>query len=123
VQFILRHERQHLLRFAALESEMGRQIRARHPELASADTMIWVDHPGAASERVHARSAAAMRIGRYMGGIWSIAATLGTILPRPIRDAAYDFVARHRHRLLHASAQCYLPPVSARGRFLDQPAP
>ena len=82
--------------------------------------MIWVDDPGGAGERVRIRSAAALTIGRYMGGVWSAAAVLAVVFPRAIRDAAYDFIARHRHRLVRESAQCYLPPTSVRGRFLDQ---
>jgi len=84
--------------------------------------MIWVDDPGGAGERVHIRSAAALTIGRYMGGVWAAGAALGVVFPRAIRDAAYDFIARHRHRLARESARCYLPPMSVRGRFIDQPS-
>jgi predicted DCC family thiol-disulfide oxidoreductase YuxK len=121
VQFILRHEREHVLRFAALESKTGHQIRARHPETASIDSMIWVDDPGGARERILIRSAAGVRIARYMGGLWRIAA-LATLIPRPIRDAVYDLIARHRHQLVADADRCYIPPSGVRGRFLDQPS-
>jgi predicted DCC family thiol-disulfide oxidoreductase YuxK len=118
VQFVLRHEQQHTLRFAALDSDAGRQIRARHPDIASVDSMIWVDYPfDTARERVTIRSAAGLKIASYMGGIWWLAA-LGWIVPRPVRDAVYDVIARHRHRLV-SDDQCYIPPPAVRARFLD----
>ena len=116
VQFVLRHERQHGLRFAPLQSEIGDAIRARHPGLAGVDSMIWIE-PTATSERVLTRSAAALRVARYIGGPWR-ALALAAIVPRPIRDAVYDLIARHRHRLVGDAEQCYLPPPAARARFL-----
>lgn len=119
MQFILRHERQHVLRFAALESETGRQTRARHLDIAGIDSMIWVEHPGGSEERVLIRSAAGLRIAGYMGGLWRLA-LLARVIPRPVRDAAYDFIARHRHRLVTGAEQCYVPSPAVRRRFLDQ---
>ena len=116
VQFVLRHERQHGLRFAALESDLGHAIRRRHPALAAVDSMIWVE-PTATGERVLTRSAAALRVARYIGGPWRALALAG-LVPRPIRDAVYDLIARHRHRLVREAEQCYLPPPAVRARFL-----
>jgi len=79
--------------------------------------MIWVEHPGADDEDVLIRSAAALRIARYMGGLWNLA-LIGAVVPRPLRDAAYDFIARHRHRLVRETAACYIPPAAVRARFL-----
>jgi predicted DCC family thiol-disulfide oxidoreductase YuxK len=120
VQFILGHERQQTLRFAPLESDAAAAIRARHPELAGVDSMIWVE-PGAdgSGERVAIRSAAVMRAAQYLGGPWRLAA-VGVLVPRRLRDALYDLIARHRHRLFRDPAQCYLPPPSARARFIDR---
>jgi predicted DCC family thiol-disulfide oxidoreductase YuxK len=116
VQFVLRHERRHALRFAALDSEPGAAIRARHPELAGIDSMVWVE-PAGDGEQVLTRSAAALRIARYLGGPWR-ASALAYLVPRVVRDAVYDLIARHRHVLSRGRAQCYLPPPAVRARFL-----
>ncbi len=115
---MLRHERPHSLRFAALHSAIGRDIRARHPELGGVDSMIWVDRAGGRGERVLTRSAAALEVARYMGGVWRLAA-IGRVVPRFLRDAAYDVVARHRHSLAGEGERCYIPPPALRARFLD----
>jgi predicted DCC family thiol-disulfide oxidoreductase YuxK len=117
VQFILRHERNHTLRFAALESDIGRAVRARHPETAGVDSMIWVDEADG-SERALVRSDAALRIAKYMGGAWRLA-VVGHLLPPFLRDAAYDVIARNRRSLIRNPEQCLVPPPAVRMRFLD----
>ena len=118
VQFILRHERRHELRFATLQGAFAEAVRARHPELSRVDSMVWVEPAGGRSpELVFVRSAAAHRAARYLGGIWRLAA-IGWLVPPFVRDAAYSFIARHRHRLSGAE-QCYLPSPDVRARFID----
>ena len=46
VQLVLRHDRRRTLRFASLQGAFGTAVRARHPELARADTVVWVDPAG-----------------------------------------------------------------------------
>ena len=96
-------------------------VAARHPALAGADSMAWVEPAEAgADERAFVRSAAALRVARYLGGAWTLA--LGAwLVPRPFRDAAYDLVARHRHRLPGAADACFVPAPEVRARFLDAP--
>ena len=117
VQFVLRHERRRDLRFAPLDSGTGAAVRARHPELAGVDSMIWVDRPGAPDEAVTVRSSAALRVAWYLGGLWRLTAA-GRLVPRPLRDGLYDLVARHRHRLAGGGDRCLMPPPDARARFL-----
>ncbi len=95
--FIDRHDRQRTLRFVALVSEEGRALRVAHPELAVVDSLIWLE--AAASDRgtrALAHSAAVLRVGRYLGGVWAWLSWLGWLVPRPLRDAFYRTVARHR---------------------------
>lgn len=119
VQFVLRHERERrTLRFAPLEGLAGTELRGRHPELTSIDSLIWYEPATSATpERVLWRSRGALRVARYLGGRWSILAALGTIVPRRLRDAVYDWIARHRHQL--AADACLVPTPEQRSRFLD----
>ena len=118
VQFVLDRERhQRTLRFASLESATGQAIRRRHPELAQVDSVVWVESPDAPQEHTYVRSAAALRVLRYLGGPWSALAALGTIVPRVIRDPVYDLIARHRHEL--GAESCIVLSPEQRARFLD----
>jgi predicted DCC family thiol-disulfide oxidoreductase YuxK len=121
VQMVLRHERRGRVRFAPLQGSFAASVRARHPEIGSIDSMVWVE-PGEAaagtSERVFVRSAAALRVARYLGGVWRVL-LLGYLLPAKLRDALYDFIARHRHQLVPNSGACLVVPPDMRGRFLE----
>lgn len=119
VQFILRHERgRRTLRFATLQGPLGEELRAKHPRLVSTDSVIWYE-PATAErrERVLVRSAAGLAVGRYLGGIWRLMAWVSWCVPRFIRDAAYNMVARNRHRLVK-NASCLLPTPEQRARFI-----
>lgn len=120
VQFVLARERRHrTLRFASLQSSAGLEVRRRHPELAAVDSVIWLETSEAGAERVLVRSSAGLRVLRYLGGVWSVAAALGTMVPRPIRDAVYDLIARHRHTIVRDAPSCLLPTPEQRARFID----
>ena len=119
VQLVLRHDRRRTLRFASLQGEFGARIRAGHPEIEGVDSVIWVEPAtDRGAERILVRSDAALRVARYLGGWWNLA-LVARVLPRPVRDAGYDLIARHRHRLLGAGPHCLVPAPDVRERFLD----
>jgi predicted DCC family thiol-disulfide oxidoreductase YuxK len=119
VQFVLQHERTGgTLRFARLEGPLGTALRSRHPDLGTIDSVLWYE-PATASmpERLLWRSRGALRVAHYLGGVWSLLASLGALVPRPVRDAVYDWIARHRHEL--AADACLVPTPEQRARFID----
>ena len=118
VQFVLRHDvRARTLRFASLQGAIGTAIRGRHPELASSDSVVWLERIDDAAPLV--RSGAALRVMRYLGGAWAALANVARVVPRGVRDWVYDLVARHRHRIGGDGAACVIPTEEERGRFLD----
>lgn len=121
VQLVLRRDRRGTLRFAALQGAYARDLIARHQELAGVDSLVWAE-PSARGERVFVRSAASLRLARYLAGHWHLALLIW-LLPRFLRDSAYDVVARHRHRLGGPAEACFVPPPEMRLRFLDEEAP
>ncbi len=65
------------------------------------------------------RSAGVLHMLRRLGGGWRVLAALFGLVPRPLRDAAYDFVARIRLRLFaRPPAVCPVVPPLLRDRFL-----
>jgi predicted DCC family thiol-disulfide oxidoreductase YuxK len=118
VQSVLRHDRRGTLRFAPLHGAFAASLRARHPELEAIDSMVWVEPAPGGSEQVFVRSAAALRVARYLGGIWRVA-LLGRLLPEAVRDALYDFIARHRHQIARPRETCLVIPPEQSDRFLE----
>jgi predicted DCC family thiol-disulfide oxidoreductase YuxK len=119
VQFILRHDRRGTLRFATLQGDFAREVTARHPELAGVDSLVLVE-PDAATglEKVYIRSEGALRVARYLGGAWHVARVAG-IVPRFLRDSAYDAFARIRYRVFGRYDSCPIPTPEQRARFID----
>jgi predicted DCC family thiol-disulfide oxidoreductase YuxK len=118
VQTILRLDRHGTLRFAALETDFGREVVARHPELADVDSVVFVDDPGGPGERVTVKSAAALRVAEYLGGPWR-ALTVAGVIPSGVRDRLYDGFARVRYRIFGTHDTCPIPAPEVRARFVS----
>ena len=121
VQFVLQREhRRRSLRFASLDSAIGREVRAQYPELDGVDSVVWVEAGTNHDYRLYVRSEAVFRVLKYLGGVWTAVAIAGAVVPRFIRDWAYDFVARHRHKIIPRGGEsCLLPSPEQRARFID----
>lgn len=114
VQWILSHERSQSLRFAPLESPLGRELAAEGQVPEGVDSLLWVE----GSENgvvVRFWSSAVFATLRYVGGPWRLLMIL-KILPRPLVDLLYRLFARHRLKV--ASKACLVPRPEARSRFL-----
>jgi predicted DCC family thiol-disulfide oxidoreductase YuxK len=119
VQFILARDRNGSMRFAALDSVAGRAVLERNPHMRDFDSVLFIEPPkGEQPERVFAHSDAALRAASYLGGPWRLV-NVARIIPRPLRDAVYRLIARHRHRLSGARPQCVVPSAGDRARFLE----
>ena len=119
VQMILDHDKRGQMRFAALQSEYGRAVKARNPELENVDSIVFIQPlAGSGDERIFVRSDAALRVLRYLGGAWSLLLVF-RIIPRPVRDFFYDLFAKYRYKLFGKHDSCMLPSPDARSRFLD----
>jgi predicted DCC family thiol-disulfide oxidoreductase YuxK len=118
VQFVLARDRHVRLRFAPLQGEFARGVRARHPELAQVDSLILVERDArTGQERVYVRSDGALRVAHHLGGAWRLTALLRWV-PRALRDLAYDGFARVRYRVFGRHDSCRLPAPAQRARFL-----
>ena len=118
VQFILRHDRKKTLRFATLQGDFARGVIERHPELAGVDSLVLVERDESGRDRVHIRSAGALRVARYLGGAWHLARIVA-VVPRFLRDWGYDGFARIRYRVFGRYDRCPIPSLEQRARFVD----
>ncbi len=102
------------LAFAPLQGETAAALLP--PELRNAEQLstMALRRPDG---RVFVRSAAVVEIMRQIGAPYSWAALLARAVPGRWRDAAYDLVARNRHRLIRSGA-CALPDPRDRDRML-----
>lgn len=113
VQWVIAHDAGARFRFASLQSDAGRALLAEHGlPLDAMDSVVLVD-----GDRHWLRSDAALELLRRIGGGWALLAAL-RIVPRPLRDAVYGWVARNRYRWYGRRAECWVPTPELRARFL-----
>ena len=117
VRFILAHDRSKTMRFATLQGPYAAEVVARHPELRAVDTVVLVvrDERG---ERYFIKSGAVLEVTHYLGGAWKLL-QVGRIIPRFLRDAAYDAFAGIRYKLFGRYGACPVPSAETRARFID----
>ena len=113
VRFIYRHDPAGYFRFAPLQSEEAQRLLAEAGGAAPDLNTILLIEDG----KVYDRSNAALRIARRLNKAWSMLYG-GIVIPRPLRDLAYSYIARNRYRWFGQKEQCDLPPPGLRERFI-----
>lgn len=113
VNFLIARDHTRRLRFAPLQgptSERLVDVKVRE-EL---DTFVFLS-----DERQFYRSAALARILMTIGGLWWLVGVLYWLIPLPLRDLAYRFVAANRYRVMGKHDTCRIPTSEERALFLD----
>ena len=119
VQFLLQRDSHDRLRFAALQSDFAATLLKRHGvDHQELDTVYVVLNPGEANEALLAKSDAALFFAKVIGGVWNLG-RLASVIPRPIRNWAYDLVARYRYRVFGKSETCMLPDPRHKHKFIE----
>jgi predicted DCC family thiol-disulfide oxidoreductase YuxK len=114
VQFIIKRDAKDIFRFASLQSETGQKLLATHQlQHKNIDSIVLVKNNNA-----YIKSTAALHIAKELSGIWKLAYYY-IFIPKFIRDAVYDFVARNRYRWFGKKDQCMVPTAQLKSRFLD----
>jgi predicted DCC family thiol-disulfide oxidoreductase YuxK len=98
-----------LLRNAAVAGRASLLTRVPAPSLSS---IILV-----ADDHVYIESTAMLRVCARLQSPWRFLALL-LIIPRPVRDAAYRWFAKHRYRWFGRSETCRVPTPDVSGRFI-----
>ena len=92
VSFIRRRERSARYEFLpAAAPETGKILDGYHLRAQARHTLILLRN-----DRVFVRSSAVLEIARTLKWPWPLVYA-ARLIPRPLRDAFYDFVARHRN--------------------------
>ena len=118
VRFIIPRDRSGRFRFASLQSDAAREILegvgAPIPEPEASPPSLVLVSEG----RAHVRSGAALRIAVGLDRGWPVLAAL-LVIPAPLRDLAYRFVARNRYRWFGKETACDVPRIDEGWRFID----
>lgn len=113
VAFVLRHDPRGAFRFVPRQSDAARRLLAPFGVSPEAlDSIALIAGPTLAT-----RSEAVLQICSQLGFPWRLVSWL-VVIPRPLRDVAYTWVARNRHRLSWRRDRCRMADPEDRDRFV-----
>lgn len=100
--------------FASLQSEFAKKTLDVHFTNSLQPDSIVLLKKG----KVYTKSSAALQIARDMSGLWKLMFVFW-LVPAPLRNAVYDFVAKYRYKWFGKQDACRVPTPEIRSRFID----
>lgn len=113
VNFVMDRDTREQFKFGTLQSQPGQQL-LRQFNLSTQDyeTFLLVENG-----QVFTKSTAALKIFRGLQGWWPWLYAF-ILIPRPLRDMVYSFIAQHRYQWMGKSDTCRVPSSKERARFI-----
>lgn len=113
VTFIINRDKKDVFKFAALQSEIGRGLTSKfNIDTSKVDSIILID-----GDKHYEKSSAALRIAKQLSGAYPLLFGF-MILPKFIRNAVYDYIARNRYKWFGKRESCMIPTPELKSRFL-----
>jgi predicted DCC family thiol-disulfide oxidoreductase YuxK len=114
VRFIIKRDKKKQFLFAALQGKTGQDILQQfNLPLNDFNSFILLE-----GDKIYTRSSSALRVARKLKGGWKLLYGF-IIVPKFIRDAVYDTIARNRYKWFGKKDECMVPTPELKERFLD----
>lgn len=113
VQFILSHEKDQQLRFASLQSSVGKGILEQIEATPTSETLVYYSESG-----IETYSSAALACTRHLRAPWRWFSIL-RFIPVAIRDFIYRQIAKNRYNWFGRRDVCFIPDQQSKHRFLS----
>jgi predicted DCC family thiol-disulfide oxidoreductase YuxK len=114
VRLLLKHDTREQFLFAPMQFPAGRRLLQEHGLDPNTPVSFLLLDKGAA----YTDTGAIVRILRKLGGGWTVAGGLISVIPRILRDPIYRAVARHRYRIFGRRSKCMVPTSDTASRFI-----
>jgi predicted DCC family thiol-disulfide oxidoreductase YuxK len=113
VQFVLKHDKQGIFRFAALQSEAGKALLQKNNlSQSNFNSFVLIQ-----DDKVYLKSTAALKVAKQLSGATKYLYVF-IIVPAFIRDAVYNVIAKNRYKWFGKKESCMIPTPSLQSRFL-----
>lgn len=113
VQFIIKRDPKGFYRFASQQSDIGQAYLSKYNLGGYADSFVLIE-----DDRVYLKSDAALQISKNLAGVWKVFYLL-KIVPRPLRDLVYNFIAKNRYKWFGKKESCMIPTPDIKSRFIE----
>jgi predicted DCC family thiol-disulfide oxidoreductase YuxK len=113
IRFVAARDVERRFRFTAIQSGYGTRLAQSFgidPDDPDTNAVI---HGG---EALFKSDAALTVLGALPGWRWT---RMLRALPKPLRDAVYDFIARNRYRIFGKYEECFVPDAELRERVIE----
>ena len=112
VRFILKYDREKHFHFAPLSGETARMF-FKQKKIDVPESIVLVEEDG-----YFLATPAIFRIIKKLGGVFKLGLVF-QLLPLPLTNQLYYFIAKNRFLLRKPYDRCFLPKEAYRKRFLD----
>ncbi len=115
VQYVIKHDKKNIFMFAALQSEVGKEL-IEHFNIDTKKTdSILLYTP---EDSLATKSTAALKIAKHLGFPQSLI-TVFFIVPPFIRNWVYDYIAKNRYKWYGKKDACMIPTPELKSKFLS----
>lgn len=114
VQLILRNDPKEEFLFGQLQSTEAKEILAQYNITEELISIVLIE-----GDKVTDKSTAALRIAKRLKGLYPLLYGL-IIIPKPIRDAIYNWVAKNRYKWFGKKETCPMITPDLQKRFINK---
>ena len=113
VQFVIKRDKKHHFVFAALQSDVARDILLHYPtKITKKDSILLLQ-----DKQLYSESTAALEIAKQFSGFWKLL-QIFWIIPKFARDYIYGMIAKNRYKWFGKRDSCMIPNKEISKRFL-----
>ena len=114
VNFIIRQDKKKQFLFSPLQSLPARELLQKHElPVKDLDSFVLID-----KGKMHLRSTASLNVFRKLPWYWKWTQVFW-IVPKFLRDAVYNVIAKNRYRWFGRKEKCMIPTAELKHRFLN----
>ncbi|WP_452224388.1 thiol-disulfide oxidoreductase DCC family protein [Lacinutrix chionoecetis] len=117
VQYVIKHDKNNVFLFAALQSDVGKQIINHFKVDASKTDSILLYLPE--KKELKVKSSAALHAAKDLNFPLNLLVVF-LIVPPFIRNWVYDFVAKNRYKWYGKKTSCWLPTPELKAKFIGE---
>ena len=115
IQYVIKHDKKNNFMFAALQSDIGKQIIKNYNIDTKKIDSILLYIP---KKDIYYKSTAALKIAYYLG-VPNRFMSIFFIVPTFIRNWVYDFIAKNRYKWYGKKESCMIPTIELKRKFLE----
>lgn len=115
VQFIIKHDKNDVFRFVAIQSELGQKIIDYLKIDTRLTDSIILYEPNIA---YYVKAEAALLIAKELKS-WHRILYYFNFIPNSIKNVVYDFIAKNRYKWYGKKEECMIPTPELKAKFLE----